>query len=367
MTVSGALAIANGSAEIILEKICIISKSTRLLHPEIRKLDMDILANHNTDKVLASRHLYLRNPLILALNLYRSRFFSVIHDWFKDNRFVGINAPLITPSILYEPNSAVHLTNLKSNKTLFPSQSAGFYLEAAHAHERVYNLGPSFRNESRTNRHLMEYWQIKAELCSGQMSDIVDLVEVFLQDISASLTPFTEELTNMTGTKPPRISLPFKRITYMEALALLNEKNLALAFDQNISKNAENLLTDHFQGPLWITHKPRELEPFPYCVCPEDDRLTMTADLISSGGFGEICGVAEKSFTREELETRMKEKGKMEQIDIYSWVLDSRDFGMVPHTAFGMGFERVLRWFCGIPHVKDAIPFPRIFGRDPIP
>lgn len=368
LDVSGSLSFSNGTAEIILETTSIISKSTKLLHPEIRKLDVEILANNNTDKVLASRHLYLRNPLILALNSYRSNFFSVIHQWFKDNKFVDISAPLITPSILYEPNSAIHLANLKSNKTLFLSQCAGFYLEAAaHAHERVYNLGPSFRNESRTNRHLMEYWHIKAELCSGRMTDIMDLVEIFLRDIADGLAAFTDELTNMMGTKGPQIQIPFARITYIEAVLLLNEKEFPITFGQNISKQAESILADHFNGPLWITHKPRELEPFPYCICPDDERLTMTADLISSGGFGEICGVAEKSFTREEIETRMKEKGKMEQMDIYAWVLESRDFGMVPHTAFGMGFERVLRWFCGIPHVKDAIPFPRIFGRDPIP
>lgn len=368
LNVSGILAFTRGRAEIILKKASIISKSTGFVHPEIRKLDKDILAKHNTDKVLAYRHLYLRNPLFLTLNLYRSKFFSAIHRWFQDHQFVDISAPLITPSILYEPSSAVHLANLKSKQTLFLSQCAGFYLEAAaHAHERVYNLGPSFRNESRTNRHLMEYWHIKAELCSGQMNDIIDLVEIFLHDISEAISSYTDELTTMMKTSRPRIQIPFQRITYIEALALLNESNFALSFGQNISKPAENLLTEHFGGPVWVTHKPRELEPFPYCICPGDDRLTMTADLISSGGFGEICGVAEKSYTRDELETRMKEKGKMEQMDIYSWVLESRDFGMVPHTAFGMGFERLMRWFCGLPHVKDAIPFPRVFGRDPIP
>lgn len=128
------------------------------------------MANHSTDKLLASRHLYLRNPLIMALNLYRSKFMFATHEWFRNHQFVDISAPLITPSLLYEPKSAIHISNLKTNKPLYLSQCPGFYLEAAaHAHERVYNLGPSFRNESRTNRHLMEYWRIKAEPCSGQM------------------------------------------------------------------------------------------------------------------------------------------------------------------------------------------------------
>ena len=143
--------------------MAIVSRSSRLLHPEIRKLDKDLLAHHNTDKLLASRHLYLRNPLLVALNLYRSKFMFSIHQWFRDHRFVDFSAPLITPSLLYEPKSAIHISKLKANKPLYLSQCAGFYLEAAaHAHERVYNLGPSFRNESRTNRHLMDYWHIKA-------------------------------------------------------------------------------------------------------------------------------------------------------------------------------------------------------------
>ena len=368
MMVSGVLAFNRKNLEIIAQEVTIVSKSTRLLYPEIRKLDTDILAHHNTDKVLASKHLYLRNPLFVALNLYRSRFMSTIHQWFADHQFVDITAPLITPSILYEPNSAIHISNLKTNKALYLSQCAGFYLEAAaHAHERVYNLGPSFRNESRTNRHLMEYWHVKAELCSGQMNDIIDLVEIFLRDVSEAMLTHTDELAGMIGANRARIQIPFRRITYREALDILTSKKLAISFGQNVSKRAEKLLTDHFGGPVWITHKPRELEPFPYSICPDDDQLTMTADLISPDGFGEICGVAEKSFTREELELRMKEKGKAEMTDIYGWVLESRDFGMVPHTAFGMGFERGSRWFCGVPHVKDMIPFPRIFGRDPLP
>ena len=368
MIISGTVRASWRTCEIVAQEVAIVSRSNRLLHPEIRKLDRDLLAPHNTDRLLASRHLYLRNPLLVALNLYRSKFMFSIHQWFRDHRFVDFSAPLITPSLLYESKSAIHISNLKANKALYLSQCAGFYLEAAaHAHERVYNLGPSFRNESRTNRHLMEYWHIKAELCSGQMDDIIDLVEVFLRDLSEAMLASTKELAELLGTTPPYIQIPFPRVSYRHAIEILKCQKLSLTFGQNISKQGEELLTKHFCGPVWITHKPLGLEPFPYCVHPTDDKLTMTADLISSGGFGEICGVAEKSFTREELELRLKEKDKLHLLDIYGWVLESRDFGMVPHTAFGMGFERVARWFCGVPHVKDMIPFPRIFNRYPLP
>ncbi|KAK2028998.1 class II aaRS and biotin synthetase [Colletotrichum zoysiae] len=324
-----------------------------MLHPDIRHAGPRILASQNTDVVLSHRHLYLRNPLIMALSLYRSQCLSAVHEWFKEHRFVEISAPLITPSILYEPSSAIHISNLKTTKPLFLSQCAGFYLEAAaHAHERVYNLGPSFRNESRTNRHLMEYWHIKAELCSGEIRDIMDLVEIFLRGIFKAMLEHTKKVTAMLGTEPADIPVPFARITYREALKLLRGKGHEISFGQNISKQAEDALTNHFGGPVWLMCKSRCLEPFPYRVYPDDEELTMTADLIASRGFGEICGVAEKSFTREEMLLRLKEKGKAEMHDVYGWVLQSRDFGMVPHTAFGMGFEMVLP--CGSRQGHDS-------------
>ncbi|KAK7959269.1 uncharacterized protein PG986_004123 [Apiospora aurea] len=291
----------NGSLEIALRQASIISKATGMINPDIRKAGLDILEATNTDHVLSHRHLYLRNPLIHGLNLYRSHCFSAVHEWLKAHQFVDFSAPLVTPSILYEPSSAIHISNLKARKPLFLSQCAGFYLEAAaHAHDRVYNLGPSFRNESRTNRHLMEYWHIKAELCSGGLDDIICLVEIFLRDIFEAVHGHTETVTALLGTKSPVIRVPFARITYREAIKLLVSLGLEISFSQNISSKAERLLTEHFHGPVWVTHKPRALEPFPYCINPVDDELTMTADLISPDGFGEICGVAEKSFTRED-------------------------------------------------------------------
>ncbi|RDW74549.1 uncharacterized protein DSM5745_07211 [Aspergillus mulundensis] len=357
-----------GTMEISADKIYIISKATGTIHPNIRRASPKLLEAQSMNHLLTNRHLYLRNPLIMALNVYRSQLLTAVHEWFKKHQFIDVSAPLLTRSILYEPKSAIQITGSKNDKPVFLSQCAGFYLEAAaHAHERVYNLGPSFRSESRTNRHLMEYWHIKAELCSGSMDDIIQLVEIFLHDIFHSALQSTQDVTRLLGTEYPTIQIPFMRITYREALALLKTKGLDLAFGDNICRKAEILLTSHFGGPVWLTHKPRSLEPFPYSLCPDDPELTMTADLISSAGFGEICGVAEKSFTREDLETRLEEKGKSAAHEMYGWVLQSRDFGMAPHTAFGMGFERVLRWFCGAPHVKDMIPFPRVFGRDPTP
>lgn len=252
--------------------------------PSIRTTNKEILTSKYFDAGLKARHIYLRNPLLAAINVFRSKMFFEMRE---RHRFVDFSAPIITPSILYEPSSAIHISNLKESRPLYLSQCAGFYLEAgAHAHERVYNLGPSFRNESRTNRHLMEYWHIKAELCSGDMDDIISLVEVFIRDIAQAVKQTGEVVCALLESNYPAINIPFERITYREAVKLLQSHGQSIAFGANISKSREDKLTELFSGPVWITHKPRNLEPFPYCVDGSDSELTLTADLIAPGGFG---------------------------------------------------------------------------------
>jgi asparaginyl-tRNA synthetase len=360
--------------EIRAHAIEVISAATAIaIEPPIRGHSQDVLSPQLTDKILSNRHLYLRNPILLSIGKFRSEVLFSMRKWFHSQSFLDISTPIITSSILYEPRSAISITGpVESNKPLFLSQCAGFYLEAAaHAHERVYNLGPSFRNESRTNRHLMEYWHVKAELTSGKLDDIMSLVEIFLRDIRSDCEWFGIQTASLLGNVfPEDFSLPFPRITYVEAQAYLSTRDEAFQFGQNISNHHERMLTEQFcsrgNSPLWITHKPRVLEPFPYAIHPHDTRLTMTADLVAPDGFGEICGVAEKSYRLSDLHERLKEKG-MDGRKEYEWVRDMRHYGMVPHVAFGMGLERVIRWWIGAKHVKDTIPFPRLFGRVPLP
>jgi asparaginyl-tRNA synthetase len=213
----------------------------------------------------------------------------------------------------------------------------------------------------------MKYWHVKAELCSGQLEDVMSLVEIFLRDIALAAKDCGMKTTALLGTEYPNFQPPFPRISYRDAIKLLQAQESNISFGQNIFRDSELRLTKHHNGLVWVMLKPRNLEPFLYSICPYDEELTMTANLIALDGFGEICGVAGKSFRKEELDVRLAEKGKDVTSEIYGWVRDSRDFGMVPHSAFGMGFERVIRWFCGTEHFKDVIPFPRVFGREPLP
>lgn len=223
--------------ELLVTNIEIISPARRTLTPSVRNTQLEILSSRYTDAVLKSRHIYIRNPFLAALQLFRSKAFYEMRVWFEKHRFVDFSAPLRTPSILHSPSAAIHISNLKETRPLYLSQGAGFYLEAgAHAHERVYNLGPSFRNDSRTNRHLMEYWHIKAELSSGAMDDIITLVGVFLRDTGEALWQPAERVCAPLGTKYPVIKIPFPRITYREAITLLQERGYNINFGDNVSK-----------------------------------------------------------------------------------------------------------------------------------
>jgi asparaginyl-tRNA synthetase len=158
------------------------------------------------------------------------------------------------------------------------------------------------------------------------------------------------------------LKVPYPKITYVQAIEKLNKAGHAVSFGKSLGPKEEEILSRSFSSPFWIVGKPRSIEPFPYCIDPNDSRLTVVADLIASKGFGELLGVAEKITDVEELEFRMKEKQKHHNPQ-YEWLREVHMMGMIPHAAFGMGVERFIRYLIQIPHVRDAIPFPRIFGR----
>ena len=155
---------------------------------------------------------------------------------------------------------------------------------------------------------------------------------------------------------------PFARISYEDAIDHLREKGHGITFGKGLSTVEEKVLSEMFDGPFWVTGIPRVVEPFPYCIDEENPTLTRVADLIASNGYGELLGVAEKIHDPHELDVRLEEKGKLGD-ERYEWIREVHRVGCVPHTAFGMGVERLIRWLLNIPHVRDAIPFPRTFKR----
>ena len=353
--------------EIRVYHLEVIGEATINMSPQPRS-DFDIFDPSLTRHLLSKRHVYLRNPKVMAIMRFRHLLMSHMRNWFNTNGFIEINAPILTPVPLYEDETAMSI--IVNDERVFLTQCVGYYLEAAvHAFERVYNMGPSFRGEeSRSKRHLMEYWHIKAELAFGNREDIMALVEQIIKYLTEKCHESSVELLETLGTKMclDGLKIPYERIDYEDAIRKLQNQGADIEFGDSLSSAEEETLSRLFKGPFWVVGIPRDVEPFPYVVDASDTRKTMVADLIASRGFGELLGVAEKIHTLEMLDERMKDKGKLGD-PRYEWVREVHQLGCVPHIAFGMGVERLIRWLLNMSHVRDAIPFPRIFRRKVYP
>lgn len=349
--------------EIHAKSINVIGDAVKQFSPSPRS-DFDIFDPSLADHMLRNRHAYIRNPKIMAILRFRHILMSHMREWFNKNGFIEINAPILTPIPLYEDGSAMGIK--VHNEEVFLTQCVGYYLEAAvHAFERVYNMGPSFRGEeSRSKRHLMEYWHIKAELAFGNREDIINLVESIISHLTEKCYEDSYEILKILGVDMcmDGLKTPYHRISYEDAITYLQKENIEIKYGKGLGSKEEEVLSKLYDGPFWVVGIPRCIEPFPYCVDQSDKRITMVADLIASNGYGELLGVAEKIHDFDMLKERMQEKDKLDD-SRYEWVREVHQMGCVPHIAFGMGVERLIRWLLNISHVRDAIPFPRIFRR----
>lgn len=351
--------------EIYARSFKVIGKATLQLSPRPRS-NFDIFGQKHTKQVLDYRHVYLRNAKLMAVLKFRSKLMQIIREWFIKNKFIEFDAPILTPAPLYDNSTAIPVTI--HGERIFLTQCAGFYLEAAaHALERVFNMGPSFRGEeSRSNRHLIEYWHIKAELVFGNIEDIISLVEKMLKEITIECSNSCKEIMSILETHlcTDSTKSPFPRISYEDAIKHLQTKGFKTHFGKGIGVKEEKELSKIYTNtPFWLVGIPRIIEPFPYSINAIDPRITVVADLIASNGCGELLGVAEKIYDPEMLNERLREKGKFDD-PRYQFVKDIHQTGCVPHIAFGMGLERLIRWLLNLPHVRDAIPFPRVVRRN---
>ena len=349
--------------EIRLSSLQVVGLADRDFSPRPRS-NIDVLDGQMTDHILRNRHLYLRNEKLAAILKFRHMLMGAIHDWFRVRGFIEITAPVLTSVPLYEDGTAMSLN--VHDERVFLTQCVGFYLESAvHSFEKVYNMGPSFRaEESRSKRHLMEYWHIKAELAWVDIEDLIGIVEDIIRFTTDFCQRECQDLFKAIGTKfcTHGLTSPFPRISYAEAVERLQQLGVSFNFGDSLSSAEEEMLSKQFISPFWIVGIPRKIEPFPYVVDGDDPRVTKTADLIASGGYGELLGIAEKIHNLEQLDERMREKNKYGD-PRYEWLRQLRQYGCVPHGGFGMGFERYIRWLLQIEHVRDTIPFPRIFRR----
>ena len=355
---------ANPSREIRVHEIEVVGESTINVSPYPRG-NIDIQDPRLQEQLLDKRHFYLRNEKFAAILKFRHILTRIVHQWFHENGFIEIHAPVLIPTPLYDDRTTMAIK--VHGQDVYLTQCVGFYLEqAVHAFEKIYNIGPSFRaEESRSKRHLMEYWHIKAEMAFVDFEDMASVVERFIHDVSEQCIREGHELANIIGTTMcgDGTKTPFPRINYDEAVEWLMTQGSDIEFGKSLGSDEETLLSQRFgDTPFWIVGIPRSIEPFPYVIDAADIRRTKTADLIASRGFGELLGIAEKIHSLSMLDERLTEKGKAGDAR-YEWLRELRQYGCVPHGGFRMGLERFIRWLLQIAHVRDTIPFHRAFGR----
>jgi len=283
-------------------------------------------------------------------------------EWFNENNFYEVTPPTITPNAC-EGGTTLFEFNYFDKKA-YLSQSAQLYLEALiYSLERVWSLTPSFRAEkSKTRRHLAEYWHLEAEEAwignEENMSIQEELISHVCQKLAKEdkdeLVFFKRETRTLKNIEPP-----FERIKYEKAVEILKNKGFDFKYGMDFGVKEETALCSDIEKPVFITNFPKTVKPF---YMKEADELTyLCADLLAPEGYGEIIGGSERETDYNKLVERMKEQN-MNMKD-YEWYLDLRKYGSVPHSGFGLGVERIIRWLCKLEHIRDAVPFPRTINR----
>lgn len=320
--------------------------------------------DHGTAFLMDNRHLWLRSSRQVAAIRLRSEVSQAIRDFYYSRDFVLIDSPILTPAAC-EGTSTLFKTQYFGEEA-YLSQSGQLYLEpAAAAHGKVYCFGPTFRAEkSKTRRHLMEFWMVEPELAFIEFSDLMDLTEEFITELTGRvLDRCSEELKVLERdlSKLEAISAPFPRLSYTDAITLLQEKGHDIAWGDDFGAEHETDLGNAFAKPVMVTHFPTSMKAFYMQPDSENPETVLGLDLIAPEGYGEIIGGSMRIHDPALLQSRIEEHGLPE--DAFKWYMDVRRYGTYPHGGFGMGLERFVAWMGGLKHVRETIPYPRMLYR----
>jgi len=321
---------------------------------------------HGPDFLMEHRHLWLRSKRQWAILRVRDVVETAINEYLHQEHFIRTDSPVFTPNAC------------EGTTTLFPvpyfdlghaylSQSGQLYSEAAiFSAGRVYDFGPVFRAEkSKTKRHLTEFWMMDAEAAFVEHDENMDIQEGLIKYIVKKvLAECQNEMTVLERDTAPLQKLldkPFTRLTYDEAIPKLHELGSDIKYGEDLGNDDEGLLTKDSDVPVFIHKWPKSIKPFYVKRAPDNEELALNVDLIGIEGSGEIIGGAQREENIEVLLDRIKNEGLNEED--YDWYLDLRKYGSVPHSGFGLGVERVVRWLTQAEHIRECIPFPRLLNR----
>jgi asparaginyl-tRNA synthetase len=319
---------------------------------------------HGVDFLLDHRHLWLRSPRQRAIARVRHEIEQAIRDFFYDRGFTLVDTPILTAAI--GERSGLFSTEYFEEGTAYLAQTGQLYGEAAAAaFGRIYTFGPTFRAEkSKTRRHLTEFWMCEPEMAFYDSAANMRLQEELVSYIvhrcvergSQELAELERDVTKLEAIVPP-----FPRISYTAAITRLQQKGSSITWGMDLGAEDESLIAADFDRPVFVHDYPKEAKAFYMKENPDDHRTVLCDDCIAPEGYGEIIGGSQREDDYERLLKRIREEGL--PVEAYGWYLDLRKYGTFVHSGFGLGLERVVAWICGLPHIREAIAFPRMMHR----
>jgi asparaginyl-tRNA synthetase len=320
--------------------------------------------DHGTAFLLEHRHLWLRSSRQHAVLRIRAEVVRAAREYLDGHGFLGFDAPILTPAACEGTTTLFPVAYF--GDTAYLTQSGQLYAEAgALAFGKVYVFGPTFRAEkSKTRRHLTEFWMVEPEMAFAGLDEDMDLAEDFLAHIvSRVLERRAAELRTLERDVAllERVHPPFPRISYTDAIERLRQQGVSIAWGDDLGAEAETALSQGFDRPVMVHRYPLATKAFYMKPDPADSRLALCVDVLAPEGYGEIIGGGQREDDLAALEARIAEHALPR--DAFAWYLDLRRFGSVPHAGFGMGIERCVAWLCGLHHVRETIPFPRMLER----
>jgi asparaginyl-tRNA synthetase len=320
--------------------------------------------DHGTGFLLEHRHLWLRSSRQHAIMRVRAEVIRACREFLDGRGFLGFDAPILTPAACEGTSTLFPVEYF--GETAYLTQSGQLYGEAgAMAFGKVYVFGPTFRAEkSKTRRHLTEFWMIEPEMAWADLDADMDLAEDFLSHVVARVlerrTPELRVLERDLAALE-RIQKPFPRVSYTEAVELVTAQGISMPWGDDFGAEAETVLSQQFDRPVMVHRYPIACKAFYMKADPADPRLALCVDVLAPEGYGEVIGGGQREEDLAVLEAQIAAHELPREA--FDWYLDLRRFGSVPHAGFGMGIERCVAWLCGLHHVRETIPFPRMLER----
>jgi len=320
---------------------------------------------HGTDYLMDRRHLWIRSPRQHAILRVRHEIIDAVRDFFNGRGFILADTPIFTPAAC-EGTTTLFPVQYFEDRTAYLTQSGQLYNEAnAMALGRVYCFGPTFRAEkSKTRRHLTEFWMVEPEMAYATLDDVMELGEaLILAIVERVLDRRRSELDRLERdvSRLEAIAAPFPRISYDEAVALLNGAGQPFEWGGDFGGTDETILAGRFDRPILVHRFPTAIKAFYMKPDPARPEVALGVDFLAPEGYGEIIGGGERLADLDLLLHRIEEHELPQEA--FEWYLDLRRYGTVPHAGFGMGIERTVAWICGLEHIRETVPYPRMLYR----